>query len=108
MTEIRLGQGLKATPKLAEGDTVAAGGFVCRIAKQSDLETAAFIACARVTAPLIQADHTTGPCADCGDLLQWRSSLPKRPRKVCTDCLRVRILGDVARQQIERRARRGR
>ncbi len=108
MTEIRLGLGPKYGPKLAANDTANVGGFVCRVAKQSDLETAAFIACPRVTAPLIQADHTTGPCADCGDLLQWRPSLPKKPRKVCTDCLRVRILSDVARQQIEQRVRRGR
>ena len=41
-----------------------------QVVSDAEAEKADAVVCAPVTIPLYFADNLTGPCADCGDLLQ--------------------------------------
>ena len=67
-------------------------GLVLPSATPAEMERAEFMVCANITMPLIMADNETGPCRDCGDMLQWRPNGPKKPPRLCLDCTTIRTL----------------
>lgn len=79
--------------------TVNIHGLKVAIASDKECEAADFVVCAHATIPLYFADNVTGPCSECGDLLQWRPYMPKKPPRICMRCLSIReaIRGKVGR-----------
>lgn len=63
-------------------------GLDVGIASDKECEAADFVVCAAATVPLLFADNLTGPCSDCGDLLQWRPYMPTKPPRIsaCGAC----------------------
>lgn len=72
------------------GDTVELFGLKLNIASDEECEQADAVVCAPVTVPLYFRDNIVGPCADCGDMLQWRPHAPKKPPKICMRCIEIR------------------
>jgi hypothetical protein len=66
-------------------------GIDVEIASQQECEQASAVVCAVLTTPLYFPDNLTGPCADCGDMLQWRPHAPKAPPKLCMRCALCRV-----------------
>lgn len=77
-----------AMPK--PGETVELFGLKINVVSDEECEQADAVVCAHATIPLYFRDNVTGPCADCGDLLQWRPHAPKKPPKVCMRCIEIR------------------
>lgn len=50
-------------------------------------EHADIVVCMRLTQPLMMPDNDIGICAQCGEAIQFRPHVPKRPRKVCMECV---------------------
>ena len=84
----------RARPGAKVGDVVTIAGLAVTVASQAQGERAALVVCIGLTVPLTFADNRTGPCADCGDTLQWRPHAPRKPPKLCMDCATIRILKD--------------
>lgn len=74
----------------AKRRTVDVLGLKVQVASDEECEAADFVVCAAMTVPLYFADNLTGPCSDCGDLLQWRPHAPKKPPKICVRCVTIR------------------
>lgn len=70
--------------------TVEIAGLKIEVVSDEECEQADAVVCVQATIPLYFADNVTGPCADCGDLLQWRPHAPKTPPKICMRCLEIR------------------
>jgi hypothetical protein len=51
------------------------------------------VVCARITSPLMMPDNATGPCSECGAMLQFRPNLPPG-RKWCMECAAEMIEDD--------------
>jgi hypothetical protein len=64
---------------------------------REDAESANAVVCTYETIPLILPDNLTGPCADCGDMLQWRPESPAKPEKICYRCASIRYYGSMGR-----------
>lgn len=60
----------------------------------SDGEEAEYLICVRLTQPLTLPDNLIDLCCKCGEAIQHRPHVPKRPKKVCMDCM----MPDVERQ----------
>jgi hypothetical protein len=76
---------------LPVGERVSIKGIECEVVDDAKADTADMVVCVEATQPLIFADNMTGPCADCGMVLQWRPHSPKRPPKVCMECAMERV-----------------
>ena len=72
------------------GQSIELFGLKINIASDEECEAADAVVCAPATTPLYFPDNITGPCADCGDLLQWRPHAPKTPPRVCMRCIEIR------------------
>ena len=68
------------------------GGQSFQIASAATAENVDFVVCANVTIPLLMPDNLTAPCKDCGDMLQFRPTNPKRPPRLCIDCTTIRAM----------------
>ena len=42
--------------------------------------------CRRLTSPLLLPDNLIDLCSKCGEAIQHRPHVPKRPPKICDDC----------------------
>ena len=93
-SQIRLIGSERARPGAKPGDVVTIAGLAVTVVSQAQGERAAFVVCIGLTVPLTFADNRTGPCADCGDTLQWRPHAPRKPPKLCMDCATIRALRD--------------
>jgi hypothetical protein len=80
------------------GDQLDIGGLTVTVATDAECERSSAVVCMKLTVPLIIADNLTGPCADCGDTVQFRPHVPKQPPKVCLDCMQIRALRDHPRR----------
>jgi hypothetical protein len=72
------------------GGRVRLHGLECEIVTDIEAEGASVVVCIAVTRPLTFPDNQTGPCVDCGVLLQWRPHAPKRPPRICLPCVTAR------------------
>ena len=72
------------------GQSINLFGLKINIASDEECEAADAVVCAPVTIPLYFRGNITGPCADCGDMLQWRPHAPKKPPRVCMRCIEIR------------------
>jgi hypothetical protein len=50
-------------------------------------EYAEIVVCARLTQPLLLPDNLIDICSGCGEAIQHRPHVPKRPRKMCMECV---------------------
>jgi hypothetical protein len=50
-------------------------------------EHADMVVCRRLTSPLLMPDNLIDLCAKCGEAIQHRPHVPKRPPKVCLECV---------------------
>lgn len=73
------------------GSTVSIHGVECKVVTDEVAESADIVVCTDATVPLYFSDNLTGPCADCGQILQWRPHAPKKPPRVCVTCAAARI-----------------
>lgn len=53
----------------------------------ADAEACDAVVCARLTSPLIRPDNLIDLCAKCGEAIQYRPHVPKKPPKICIRCL---------------------
>jgi hypothetical protein len=51
-----------------------------------DAEMADVVVCRRLTSPLLLPDNLIDLCSKCGEAIQHRPHVPKRPPKVCDQC----------------------
>jgi hypothetical protein len=51
-----------------------------------DAECADVVVCRRLTQPLLMPDNHIDICSKCGEAIQHRPHVPKRPPKVCDLC----------------------
>ena len=82
----------KRHPWLGALPEVVIGGQTFKIATAGESEGCDGVVCANATTPLLMPDNLTGPCRDCGDMLQYRPYNPKRPPRLCIDCATVMML----------------
>jgi hypothetical protein len=50
-------------------------------------DLADILVCARLTQPLLMPDNLIDICSGCGEAIQHRPHVPKRPRKMCMECV---------------------
>lgn len=50
-------------------------------------EHADAVVCMRLTTPLLMPDNQLDICSKCGEAIQHRPHVPKRPPKVCMECV---------------------
>lgn len=50
-------------------------------------EEAEVLACLRLTQPLLLPDNEIDLCEQCGAAIQFRPHVPKRPKKLCMECV---------------------
>ena len=53
----------------------------------ADAEASDAVICVRLTSPLLLPDNEIGLCSECGEAIQYRPHAPKRPPKICSECL---------------------
>jgi hypothetical protein len=51
-------------------------------------ELAEFTVCRLKTEPLILSDNLVEPCCKCFRLVQLRPNAPKRPKRICDECIK--------------------
>jgi hypothetical protein len=56
-----------------------------------DGEDSDLLVCARLTSPLMMPDNLIDICSKCGEAIQHRPHVPKRPRKICLQCAKPLI-----------------
>lgn len=54
-------------------------------------EHADVLVCRLITVPLLMPDNVTGLCSKCFRMVQFRPHAPKKPRRVCDECVRPEI-----------------
>jgi hypothetical protein len=52
----------------------------------AEAELADALICARLTSPLLLPDNLIDLCSKCGEAIQHRPHVPKRPPKICLEC----------------------
>lgn len=52
-----------------------------------DAEKAEFVICARKTTPAHFAGDDSGVCCACGEEVRFRPHAPKKPPKMCMECM---------------------
>jgi hypothetical protein len=50
-------------------------------------EHAEFLVCRRLTKPLLMPGNLIDICSKCGEAIQHRPHVPKKPPKVCMECI---------------------
>ena len=65
-----------------------------------DAETADAIVCRRLTQPLLMSDNLIDLCSKCGEAIQHRPHVPKRPPKICDECARPIIEAKAAKGEL--------
>ena len=53
---------------------------------EAEAEAADIVVCRRLTSPLLMHDNLIDLCSKCGEAIQHRPHVPKRPPKVCDQC----------------------
>lgn len=64
-----------------------------KVISEEEAEKAEMAVCCRVGEPSIFVDNVFGTCSECGHAIFFRPTMPKRPRKICTECLIDRLKG---------------
>jgi hypothetical protein len=52
-----------------------------------EAEMADAVVCMRLTQPLLLPDNLIDLCSKCGEAIQHRPHVPKRPPKICNQCI---------------------
>jgi hypothetical protein len=50
-------------------------------------EHADMVVCRRLTSPLLMPGNLIDLCSKCGEAIQHRPHVPKKPRKICMECV---------------------
>jgi hypothetical protein len=58
-----------------------------KLVSDEEAEQCDYVVCVRVGTPSHFTDDETGVCAHCGHAIFWRPSMPKRPPKICIQCM---------------------
>ncbi len=64
-----------------------------QIVSTEEAEKADMVVCCRVGTPSDFTDNEFGTCSDCGHAIFFRPYMPKKPRKICVECLGDRAKG---------------
>jgi hypothetical protein len=67
-----------------------------RVASAEEAEQAAFVVCMPLGSPTPFYDNVTATCSDCRCLIIHRPHAPKKPPKICIDCVALRAQGGEA------------
>jgi hypothetical protein len=65
-----------------------------------DAEDADCVVCARLTHPLMLPDNIIDLCSMCGEAIQHRPHIPKRPALVCFQCIMPRLREERAKGEL--------
>jgi hypothetical protein len=72
------------------GERVIIGPATVEVVSAEDAEKADIVVCMRLGASTPFTDNLVGTCNDCGHPIIFRPYAPKKPTKVCLECLAVR------------------
>jgi hypothetical protein len=56
------------------------------IVSGDDADESDAVICVKLTSPLLMPDNLIDLCSECGEAIQHRPHIPKRPPKICIDC----------------------
>lgn len=62
-------------------------GHPVKVVSDGEAETADVVVCVRVGTPSPFTDNLTGHCLHCGHEVLYRPYTPKKPPKICINCL---------------------
>lgn len=71
------------------------------ITEDPEASDAEFIACMRLTRPLLLPDNVLTLCCRCGEAIQHRPHIPKRLKTVCLPCIQPDLERDAAKGELE-------
>lgn len=71
--------------------TMKIDGMEIERVSRAEAETAEFFVCLRWSDPPVLADNAMGLCSQCGTRVQHRPNGPKKPPKLCMECLSLLI-----------------
>jgi len=66
------------------------------IVSNEEAEKADFVVCLRIGMPSSFTDNEYGKCAHCGHGIFFRPYMPKKPAKICVQCLNDLAIGGKA------------
>lgn len=61
------------------------------VAKPGDGEDVDVVVCRLITDPLMFPDNLVAPCSKCFRLVQFRPHAPKKPQRICDECIRPEL-----------------
>jgi hypothetical protein len=66
----------------------------------ADAELADAVICVRLTSPLLLPDNLIDLCSKCGEAIQHRPHVPKRPPKICWQCVEPVAKAEAAKGEL--------
>lgn len=75
------------------GDVITIGDVTIPVVEPEEAEDSDFVVCVLASEPTPFIDNLTGVCVDCGQAVQFRPHAPKRPPKICLQCMLDRVQG---------------
>ena len=66
----------------------------------SEAECADSVVCRRLTSPLLLPDNVIGLCSKCGEAIQHRPHVPKKPPKICDECAAPIMEAEAAKDEL--------
>lgn len=70
----------------------AEGSEKVEVTSQADGEGAHVVVCRLITSPLLMPDNLVCPCSKCFRLVQFRPHAPRKPPRMCDECVRADIV----------------
>lgn len=67
----------------------------------AEAEDADCVVCIRLTQPLAMPDNVITICSKCGEAIQHRPNAPKRPPKVCFECIKPKLNKEARKGELE-------
>jgi len=61
-----------------------------KIVSDEEAEQCDFLVCTRADVPSPFDDNLTGFCSDCGTKVQFRWHAPRKPKRICMECMMLR------------------